>query len=270
MVLRLPTMDFAADMAESIAALRENEPPEGYYGLFSGGKDSVVLKHVAKMADVRVTWHYNVTTIDPPELIRFMRQHHPDVIWHRPPKGPFFRRAAEVKGFPTRRTRWCCEEYKENTNPEGVTLLMGIRGEESAARAKNWDIVSNHFNRVSKRETPSVNPLYRWPTEDLWKFIRGEGVPYCSLYDEGFHRLGCIGCPFAGRDGKRREFDRWPRFEERWQYVFKRTWERRTGTTQRDGRPWFGDAFFRNWQEMWEWWLSDRSLPERIAEGDDG
>jgi hypothetical protein len=46
---------------------------------------------------------------------------------------------------------------------------------------------------------------------------------------------------------------RWPRYEEKWRKVFWRTWDRRTGTTQRNGRPWFGDVFFRDWHEMWDW-----------------
>jgi len=257
---RLPTMDFAADLAESLEVLREHEPAEGYYGLFSGGKDSVALRHLAKMAGVKVAWHYNVT-IDPPELVRFMREHYPDTTWRRSPHGPFFRRAAEVKGFPMVRpwrNRWCCDEYKEQGSPRGVTLLMGVRGEESASRAAGWDVVGE----FRKTKTKTVAPLYRWPSDDLWDFIRGESVPYCSLYDEGFKRLGCVGCPMPGADARRAEFARWPRFEQRWQYVIKRTWERRSGTTQRDGQPWFGSAYFKDWRGLWEWWRDGcRGLP---------
>lgn len=54
--------------------------------------------------------------------------------------------------------------------------------------------------------------------------------------------------------------------ERHWRKVFRRTWERRTGTTQRDGRLWFGDAFFNDWREMWDWWLCDRPLPPRLTD----
>ena len=254
---RLPLLDFAADLSESIAALREHAPANGepYYGLFSGGKDSVALKHLAHIAGVPVEWHYNVTTIDPPELIKFIRREHADVKWIRPKYGNFFRRAAEKKGFPTRRARWCCEEYKESVMPKGITALMGIRAQESPRRAKRWGIVGEHFRTGGK----VINPLYKWEASDLWDFIRGEGVPYCELYDEGFHRLGCIGCPMASEAGRRREFTRWPLYEKKWQYVFRRTWERRTGTIQRDGRQWFGDVYFQNWRGMWDWWMRDRT-----------
>jgi hypothetical protein len=64
------------------------------------------------------------------------------------------------------------------------------------------------------------------------------------------------------RAGRLEQFTRWPKYEQKWRRVFERTWERRTGTMQRDGRPWFGDVYFANWEEMWNWWLNDRTLPQ--------
>lgn len=259
---KLPGQDFAADLAESVEILRANAPADGspYYGLFSGGKDSVVLKHLANIAGVPVAWHYNVTTIDPPELVRFIRRQHPDVRQLRPPHGNFFRRAAEVNGFPTRRVRWCCKEYKERRSPNDRTLLMGIRAQESSRRATRWGLVTPHW-RTGQRV---VNPIFLWEAEDLWEFIHAEHIPYCSLYEEGFHRLGCVGCPMARKAGRRKQFIRWPRFERRWRWMFQRVWERRTGSVQRNGQAWFGDAYFHGWEEMWDWWMSDGSLPDRL------
>jgi len=247
---------------ESVRILRENEPPEGYYGCFSGGKDSILVKRMAEIAKVRVAWHHNLTTIDPPEMIRHMREHYRDVKIHRPPKGNFFIRMERKKGFPTRRVRWCCEEYKESCNPRDATLLMGIRAEESAKRKKRWSHVQKHWRTGSM----VVQPILDWPAEELWEFIRGEGLPYPSLYDEGFHRLGCIGCPMAREAGRLKEFERWPRYEKRWKLSFQRLWARRAGTLQRNGLEWFGSARFESWEAMWDWWLHDRPLPPKTPE----
>lgn len=63
----------------AIERLKTFEPPEGYYLCFSGGKDSVVIKALADMAGVKYDAHYNVTSVDPPELVRFIKDKHPDV-----------------------------------------------------------------------------------------------------------------------------------------------------------------------------------------------
>jgi phosphoadenosine phosphosulfate reductase len=239
----------------SVGLLQQFEPADKYYGCFSGGKDSVVIKHLAKLAGVRIRWHYNVTTIDPPELVRFIRREHPDVMWLRPEE-PFFVHLVK-RGFPTRVARWCCEEYKERRSPPGAVLVLGIRAEESPRRAARWRDVTWH----TKAREWMVSPILRWTTEDVWTFIRREGLAYCSLYDEGFDRLGCIGCPMAGRAGKLAQFARWPGYERLWKRAFRLLWEMRKGTEQRNGKEWMGSAKWDSWEQMWSWWLNDEPMP---------
>jgi phosphoadenosine phosphosulfate reductase len=245
----------------SIELLREHEPEEGYYGCFSGGKDSVVIKELARMAGVKVAWHYNKTTIDPPELVRFIRREHPDVKFVRHPDGNFFS-IMERRGFPTRRVRWCCKEFKEAQSPKGATIVLGVRAEESPARATRWsEVVNNHRTALL-----AIMPIFRWASDEIWEFIRDREIAYCRLYDEGFYRLGCIGCPMAGKLGREKEFARWPKYERLWRRTFQRIWERKAGTTQRDGREWFGSANFDSWTEMWDWWMSDHAVMHRRDE----
>ena len=62
----------------------EFDPENGYHLAFSGGKDSQVLYHITKMAGVRFKAHMNLTSVDPPEVLRFIRREYPDVILHTP------------------------------------------------------------------------------------------------------------------------------------------------------------------------------------------
>lgn len=67
-----------------------------------------------------------------------------------------------------------------------------------------------------------LNPIIDWTTDEVWEFIHRFNVPYCELYDEGFHRLGCIGCPMATEREKKTQFKRWPKYEEAYLRAFDR------------------------------------------------
>ena len=101
-----------------------------------------------------------------------------------------------------------------------------------------------------------LNPILFWTDEDVWRYTRQEGVPYCSLYDEGFTRLGCIGCPMSCRRAK--DFARWPGYEKAWTSAAWKYWERRKEFVMHDGRK-FSERFPT--PEMhWRWWMEE--LPE--------
>ena len=246
---------FGDKVERAVELLRIYQPKDRpYHGCFSGGKDSCTIKDIAQIGGINVVWHLSVTTIDPPEVMRFIKRCHPDVIWDVP-RVNFFDRAA-VKGFPTRRARWCCEEFKESRSPEGAVLIMGVRAAESPRRAKRWREVSAH----TKTHQYMVAPILNWSDAEVWEFIRTRSIPYCELYDQGFKRIGCVGCPMSYRKGA--ELDRWPHFDRRWRRLFHEVWDKRTGINQRDGRMWFGDRHFESADEMYEWWRSNESLPQ--------
>ena len=71
-------------VAIAIDRLRAFEPEEGYYIAFSGGKDSQCIYHLAVEAGVKFDAHYNLTTVDPPELVRFIKDNYPNVKIHYP------------------------------------------------------------------------------------------------------------------------------------------------------------------------------------------
>ena len=245
----------------SLETLRQYAPKNGagYWGCFSGGKDSVVIKELARQADVLVEWHYSVTTIDPPELVHFIRREHGDVSFDRPPENFFT--VALRRGFPTRVARWCCEEFKESKSPAGARLILGVRAAESPRRAAMWKLFAPNYQKAGEM----LCPILHWRDDDVWRFIRDNALPYCSLYDDGWKRIGCVGCPMAR--SRARDFARWPGYEKQWRRLFQRIWQRRTLTLQRDGREWFGDRFFDNWKEMWEWWMSDGPLSTEQCQG---
>lgn len=144
--------------AESIAKMYDAE--EGFFLAFSGGKDSQALYHVAKIAGVRFKGHFSPTSVDPGELIRFIKTEYPSVVRHRLETN-IYRRAVERKILPTKRVRWCCADFKETAGAGKVTLI-GIRAKESARRAKRHEVeVSN------KRFSGSLDEFEEWSRSEI-------------------------------------------------------------------------------------------------------
>ena len=58
----------------AIQYLRSFEPEdEPYYLCYSGGKDSDVIRILASLAGVKHEIHHNLTTVDAPETVRYIK-----------------------------------------------------------------------------------------------------------------------------------------------------------------------------------------------------
>ena len=130
----------------AIKRLKAFEPPEGYYLAFSGGKDSQCVYHLAQMAGVKFDAHYNVTSVDPPELVQFIKDHYPDVHrdYPRDKDGnvvTMWNLIPAERMPPTRLVRYCCEVLKE-TNGRGRYTVTGVRQAESANRKRNQGVIT--------------------------------------------------------------------------------------------------------------------------------
>ena len=187
------------------------QPDMGFHVGFSGGKDSQVVLELVKMAGVRYKAVYNVTTNDPADNVRFIKQHYPDVEFSIPTES-YFQLIAK-KGVPTILHRWCCALFKE-TAGVGCVVLTGVRKEESVKRSKYKDISrwgktkdenevvdldkmeENEFQCVGGKDKFMVYPILEWTEDDVWSFIRERGLPINPCY-ENYKRVGCVFCPFA-------------------------------------------------------------------------
>lgn len=255
---------------KAIMRLQTYEPPEGYYLCFSGGKDSVVIKALADMAGVKYDAHYAVASVDPPELVRFIKDVHPDVEFDYPKDKQgntvtMWSLIAKNTMPPTRIVRYCCEHLKEHGG-KGRLKVTGVRWDESVRRKKSHSevtfadkktkrVVQEELSEEDYAPTPQggvmlkldnrenarivemcykdhttlINPIIDWTTEEVWEFIKEYNIPYCGLYDEGFKRLGCIGCPMASKAMREHEFERWPKYKKLYLIAFSKMIENRGG-----------------------------------------
>lgn len=233
----------------AVKLLQLYEPDDGYYLAFSGGKDSCACKKLLQLAGVTFEAWYNNVTIDPPELVRFIKQHHSDVKWNQPKHGNMMHRVASApKVPPTRSVRWCCSEYKE-MGGHGRVKVFGVRAAESKGRMHNWREMARDMHG-----NLSICPIVFWSHDQLWEFIRSYKVPYCSLYDEGFDRIGCVLCPLASLSNQAKEAARWPKYEENWKKAVIANWERwKDIPNTKTGEPRY-QAKFATGEDFWKWW----------------
>ena len=161
---------------------------------------------------------------------------------------------------PTRQARYCCASLKESSG-KGRIVVTGVRWAESQNRRKLHGIAdiqtqSKKLHKQALTENPTatkinksgglsflddndesrkmveqcyqknkttINPIIDWEEEDVWEFIKEVAkVPYCELYDQGYTRLGCIGCPLQGREGMLADFERYPRYKNLYIMAFDR------------------------------------------------
>jgi len=223
----------------------------GYWVCDSYGKDSGVIVHLAKLAGVKHECHHNITGIDPPELMWFGAKHRPETIRHRPAKHMVLQRMAEQKTPPTRVNRWCCLQYKEHGGA-GKAKVIGVRIAESARRAGTWKTV----NRRKDNELV-IAPIAYWTDADVWEFHKIYDLPYCCLYDDGFTRLGCIGCPLSRRQEE--QFKRWPKYEAIWKEGFRRLWDMHSGKLTNRGNVRSFEKFGSH-EGHFRWWISENKL----------
>lgn len=282
----------------AIKRLQSFAPPEAYFVAFSGGKDSQCIYHLCQMAGVKFDAHYSVTSVDPPELVQFIKRQYPDVIFDLPryadgSRITMWNLIQKHSMPPTRMVRYCCEELKESRG-EGRVVVTGVRWAESARRKASHDVaiikgkpkttgkmaqelgadyrfnksgslVLNDDNDPARRmvehcyrtQKVMVNPIVDWATEDVWTFLDEIAkVPHCCLYDQGFKRLGCIGCPMCANAAA--DLERWPKYKE----LYLRAFARMIQARKEAGKD---NLHQRDWstpEKVMAWWLQDQKKEE--------
>lgn len=231
---------------------------------------------------------HNHTTIDAPETVYFIRRERERemALGHQyeisMPDITFDRLCLKKQMLPTRIRRFCCSVLKEKPGSREDRVVTGVRRAESVSRAKNSAavtvlnsnaeadgkntvkspkgglLVMNYDNDEARELVETcfrtnkvlINPLINWTEDDVWKYIRDEDIPINPLYDCGWNRVGCVGCPMAGYKGRVKEFERYPKYKDRYIRIAERIVEM---VKQKKDRKYKGEEtgllYFKKWME---------------------
>ena len=252
----------------------------------SGGKDSCVCREIVRRSGIPYEVQHNLTTADAPQTIYYVRETFRRLEEQGVPckiNYPVYKGGRvtmwtliPLKIFPpTRLQRYCCQVLKEATCRDRF-ITTGVRWAESVKRRNNRGvyenftanpekkIILNNDNDDNRRLFESCalkgkricNPIVDWTDRDVWEYIRSERLPMNPLYEMCFYRVGCIGCPMAGKT-RWKEFALFPTYRHAYTKAFGRMLE----VIHRDG----GRTKWRTAEDVFFWWMEDFQVEGQMS-----
>ena len=266
-----------------------SEMSQSYYGkplvcTYSGGKDSDVLLELFKRSGIPFEVHNSHTTVDAPQTVYHIRDRFKQLEQlgiKAKIEMPTYKGAStsmwkliEQKMFPpTRMKRYCCQVLKE-TGCKNRFIATGVRWDESNARAER-DAYETITPKKKDKTTATdeimlitdsderrkliehcqlkgkmvVNPIIDWKRKDIWEYIKSEKINYNILYEMGYTRVGCVGCPLAGKI-RLKEFADFPTYKKAYIAAFQRMIDNLKANGKRNNYSWqCGEDVFRTWMQ---------------------
>ena len=283
----------AAHVERAVKRLRAAaESAEQIYGepltiCYSGGKDSQIVTRLAIEADIPFTAKHSLTTVDAPETVYTVRETFAALramgvdAEVNVPELTMWRLIPKKRMPPTRMVRYCCRELKEQTTGNRF-IATGVRQSESARRKRRGTVdviardkadreaigdevfLSNDNDERRKalehcmaKRTLCVNPIIDWTDGQAADYFWGECAIHNPLYSEGFKRVGCIGCPMAGRNLRLGEFARWPKYRD----AYMRSFDAMLDARRENGL----ETKWESAEDVFKWWMEDKTDPNQLA-----
>lgn len=269
----------------AIRYLKTFEPEdEPYYLCYSGGKDSDCIRILASLAGVKHDIVHNLTTVDSPETVRYIKSI-PNVTIDYPEMS-MWQLIVKKKMPPTRIVRYCCKELKERGG-KGRMKITGVRWAESDARRRNsgfvkiigkpsatmksaekyrveyvqsekGGIVLNNDNSTARRfvercyrtTSTMVNPIVDWSDAEVWDFLHYYRCESNPGYQCGENRIGCIGCPMQGMRGMKADFEKYPKYRAAYVRAFDRMLQARLDAG-------LNNATWVDGESVMQWWIGE-------------
>ena len=142
--------------------------------------------------------------------------------------------------------------------------------EDDKARREHDNVDANQVGvydcmfiaKAKKNDDLICNPIYKWTDSDVWHFIDNRGMPHNPLYDMGFTRVGCIGCPLASNQVW--ELEKYPKYKQNYIKAFDRMMKKRIAAGKVDVTGKDGLHRWLDGESVYKWWVNDTSIPGQM------
>ena len=93
----------------------------------------------------------------------------------------------------------CCEVMKKRPAhayimETGRKQIIGTMAADSNWRTQEYLKYGCSLTHIKE---PRIAPLSFWLEKDIWAYIKKFNIPYCSIYNTGVRRTGCVFCCFG-------------------------------------------------------------------------
>ena len=257
---------------------------------YSGGKDSDVILELFRRSGIPFEVHNSHTTADAPQTVRHIRETFRrmeldgisceiEMPAYKGEQTSMWKLIPQKLMPPTRLVRYRCSILKE-TGCRNRYIATGVRWDESTSRKHRGEFEkigknkreSENFSEImlmndndSRRRMTElcmqknkmvVNPIIDWTDADIWDYINSEHIETCELYNMGYERVGCIGCPMAGKR-RWKEFADFPAYKKLYLHAFERMLQER----KRRGKK----SKWKTADEVFLWWMEDDNIPGQMS-----
>jgi len=92
--------------------------------------------------------------------------------------------------------------------------ITGVRRGQADTRERTRVLELYQFDSFQDEYIYKLNPVAGWSREQVWDYIKQQGIPYNALHDRGFRSIGCWPCTRAIGEGENERAGRWTGFDK--------------------------------------------------------
>jgi len=92
--------------------------------------------------------------------------------------------------------------------------MTGVRRQQSDTREGVRILELYKFDVLRDRLILKLNPMAPWSKEQVWDYIKANGIPYNPLHDRGYRSIGCWPCTRPTAAGENERAGRWTGFDK--------------------------------------------------------
>ena len=112
-----------------------------------------------------------------------------------------------------------------------------------------------------RKQKVVCNPIISWTEKEVWELLNDHKVKTNPLYDMGYCRVGCIGCPIGTTYNRRQEFADFPKYKD----LYIKAFDKMIEVRKVNGKQ----TKWQNGEEVFLWWIEDKNVEGQLMFDDD-